>query len=164
MNSLKPLNILFLSTGNAARSIMAEALVRHKGSDRFRARSAGFKPLHDVHPHTLTLLTAGGISTEGLHPKGWKEFLAAWNVVKCDVIVTLSEEARIGSPVWPDNPVRVHWPVDDPLSAEKTDVMEWKFRKCFHLLETRIALLIKSRIAQSPCELLLQMKDIGMVV
>ncbi len=159
-----PLTVLFLSTGNAARSILAEALLRQKGGDRFNARSAGYKSLHAVHPHALALLTAEGVPTDGLHAKGWGEFLAAAHLLKVDVIVTLSEEAQAYSPAWPNNPVRVHWPVDDPLSAEKADVMEWKFRKCFNTLEARIAALVKSRIAQAPCELLLQLKDIGMVV
>jgi arsenate reductase len=164
MNTLKPLNVLFLSTGNAARSILAEALLRQKGGDRFRARSAGFKPLHDIHPYTMGLLMAEGIPTDGLHAKGWSEFVAAANIVTFDVIVTLSEAAKANSPAWPGDVVRVHWPVDDPLSAAKSDVMEWKFRKCFNLLEARIATLVKTKIAQSQSELLLQMKDIGMVV
>lgn len=160
----RPLMVLFLSTGNAARSLLAEGLLRHKGSARFTARSAGFRPLQNSHPQALALLEAEDISTEGLHPKGWGEFLAAAQIVPVDVIVTLSEEARTYCPPWPGDPVRVHWPVDDPLSAEKPDVMEWKFRKCFATLESRIASLVKTRAAQSPMELLLQLKDIGMVV
>jgi protein-tyrosine-phosphatase len=156
--------VLFLSSGNAARSILAESLLRHKGSVRFTARSAGFQPLPDVHPETLALLVDEGIPTEGLHPKNWGEFFAAAQIVPIDVIVTLSEEARSQCPAWPGNPVRAHWPVDDPLSAEKADVREWKFRKCFATLESRIDSLLKTRVAQSPMELLLQLKDIGMVV
>lgn len=163
--TFKPLAVLFLSTGNAARSILAEALLKQKCGSRYRAWSAGQKPLEAVHPHALALLATEGIPTEGLHTKGWGEFLAAAAIVKIDVIVTLSEHARLESPAhWPGEPVRVHWPVDDPLSAEKADVMEWKFRKCFNTLDARIAALSKTRIAQSSCELLLQLKDIGMVV
>ena len=164
MSTAKPLMVLFLSTGNAARSILAEALLRQKGGARFMARSAGYRPLLKIHPHTLSLLEAEGISTDGLHSKGWNEFLAAAHVLKIDVIVTLSEEARLRCPAWLGPPVKVHWLVDDPLSAEKEDVMEWKFRKCFATLESRIAALIKTRAAQSPGELLIQLKDIGMVV
>lgn len=164
MMNARPLMVLFLSTGNAGRSLLAEGLLRQKGSLRFTARSAGFRPLHDAHPETLALLEAEGVATEGLHTKGWGEFLAAAQVVTIDVIVTLSEEARTYCPAWPGNPVRVHWPVDDPLSAEKADVREWKFRKCFATLESRIASLVKTRVAQNPAELLLQLKDIGMVV
>ncbi|MDP9126870.1 MAG: arsenate reductase ArsC [Pseudomonadota bacterium] len=164
MMNTKPLMVLFLSTGNAARSILAEALLRHKGSSRFTARSAGFRSLPAVHPQTLSLLKAEGLSTDGLHSKGWGEFMASAHIIKIDVIVTLSEDARTHCPQWFGNPVRVHWPVDDPLSAEKEDVREWKFRKCFGTLETRIHALLKSRTAQSPMELLMQLKDIGMVV
>jgi protein-tyrosine-phosphatase len=162
-----PLTVLFLSAGNAARSIMAEALLRHIGGGpggRFRARSAGYQPAPNVHPSTLALLKAEGIPTDFLHTKGWGEFVASAHIVKFDVIVTLAEEARQNCPAWPGNPVRVHWPVDDPLAATNPDVMEWKFRKAFATLESRIATFVKSRAAQNPFELLLQLKDIGMVV
>src|ERR1700761_3880574 len=103
----KPFTVLFLSTGNAARSILAEAILRELGSDRFNARSAGFKPLNDVNPHTLALLASEGISINNLHCKGWGEFLASAHVIQMDVIVTLSEEAKVNCPVWPGDPVRV---------------------------------------------------------
>jgi arsenate reductase (thioredoxin) len=160
----KPFTVLFLSTGNAARSILAEALLREHGGERFNARSAGFRPLTDVNPHTLALLASEGISINGLHSKGWGEFLAAAHIIEIDVIVTLSEDARVNCPVWPGDPVRVHWTVDDPLSAEKADVMDWKFKKCFATLEARVSCLIKARLARKREQLLLQLKDIGMVV
>jgi arsenate reductase len=162
--NIKPLNILFVSSGNAARSILAEAILRQKGSARFQARSAGYKPLAHIHSHALQLLSAEGIGIDGLHTKGWNEFFAAARIIKIEVIVTLSEDARQNIPTWPGDPVRVHWAVDDPLSAEKADVMEWKFRKCLNTLEARIDALVRTRVAASPCELFLQMKDIGMVV
>jgi len=161
---LEPLTVLFLSTGNAARSIMAEALLREKGGARLRARSAGYRPLSYVNPHTLALLAAEGISIEGLHSKGWNEFVAASHLLKIDAVVTLSEEARLHCPLWPGNPVRVHWTVDDPLAAEKPDVREWKFRKAFATLDARIDTLIKTRLAPGGGELFLQLKGIGMVV
>jgi len=166
----KPLTILFLSSGNAARGILAEAILRHKcGGHRFTARSAGVNPLPEVSPEALALLTAEGIPVAGLHSKGVAEFLAAAHLVPIDVIVTLSEEARQQCPAWPKTPsggdvVRVHWTVDDPLSVDKADIREWKFRKCFTTLESRITALIKTRIAQNAGELLLQLKDVGMVV
>ena len=161
---MNPLRILFLSTGNAARSVMAEALLNGKGSDRFTARSAGFRPLPAVHAETLALLAAQGIATDGLHTKGWGEFLLAASLVPIDVIVTLSEEARVQCPAWPGNPVKVHWAVDDPLGAARADVREWKFRKCFGTLEARIATLVRSRRTPTPGELFMQLKEIGMVV
>jgi arsenate reductase len=162
---MRPFTVLFLSTGNAARSILAEAILRERGGETFNARSAGQRPLYDVNPHTLALLASEGIAITGLHCKGWGEFLAASHRMPVDVVVTLSEEARANCPVWPDNAVKVHWSVDDPLSADKPDVMEWKYRKTFATLEARISRLIKTRLARSkPEELLLQLKDIGMVV
>jgi arsenate reductase len=158
------LMVLFLSTGNAARSILAEALLRHKGGARFTARSAGYRCLPQVFPQTLAILSGAGIPTDGLHPKGWGEFLASAHFLKPDVIVTLSEEARAYCPTWPDAPVRVHWGVDVPLSAAAPDVQEWKFRKCFATLESRINELIKMRPAQNTAELLLQLKNIATVV
>jgi protein-tyrosine-phosphatase len=161
----KPLTILFVSTGNAARGILAEAIMRHKAGHRFNPRSAGMRPLAEVHPEALALLTAENIPTTGLHTKGIGEFLAAARLVPIHVIVTLSEEAKADCPAqWPGDPVRVHWTVDDPLSSDKADQREWKFRKCFTVLETRIGALIKTKVAQSSSELLLQLKDVGMVV
>jgi len=164
MHTYKPFTVLFLSAGNAARSILAEALLREKGSDRFNPRSAGYRPLSDVNPHTLALLAAEGISINGLHTKGWGEFLASAHILPIDVIVTLSEEAQANCPAWPGDPVRVHWTIDDPLSAEKPDVRDWKFRKCYATLEARIGCLIKTRLARKPEQLLLQLKDIGVMV
>ena len=161
---MKSLLILFLSTGNAARSLMAEALLNAKGSDRFTARSAGYQPLPAPHPDTLALLEAEGFRTESLHTKGWGEFLASAHILKVDVIVTLSEEARLNCPVWPDDPVKVHWTLDDPLGADRADVREWKFRKSFSTLESRINALVRGKLPQTPSELFLQLKDIGMVV
>ena len=90
--------------------------------------------------HALALLALPkGFRSDGLHCKGWGEFLASSSLVPIDVIVTLSEEARVNCPAWPGDVVRVHWSVDDPLSADKPDVMEWKYRKVFATLEARIA-------------------------
>ena len=164
MNETKPLSVLFVSTGNAARSILAEALLRHKGGIKFRARSAGTRPLPELHAMTLATLKAENIPTDGLHAKGWREFLASAHILPIDVVVTLSEEARQTCTIWPVPTVRVHWPVDDPLSAPKDDVMEWKFRKCFSVLETRISALVKTKIVATPDQLLMKFKDLAMVV
>lgn len=168
MPNAPPLTVLFLSTGNAARSIVAEALLRERvgvHGGRFLARSAGTAPEREIHKHTSALLASEGVSLAGLHPKPWQDFYASSSFLPISVIVTLSEAARQECPVdWPGKPVRVHWAVDDPLSATKEDVREWKFRKCFTTLDARISALIKRRTAQSAGELLLQLKDIGMVV
>ena len=125
-----PTTVLFLSTGNAVRGIMAEALLRHHGGVRFEALSAGYSMLPRVDCQTLTLLDAEEISTDGLHTKSWNEYFQSPRSILVDVIVTLSEEARANCPQWPGDPVRVHWPVDDPKAATDDDAREWKLRKC----------------------------------
>jgi arsenate reductase len=156
--------VLFLSTGDAARGIMAEALLRHKGGDRFTALSAGYAMLPGVHNMTAELLKSEGISLDGLHAKGWNEFFNSSRSLLVDVIVTLSEEARAHCPQWPGDPVRVHWPVDDPLASSDEDAREWKFRKCFSTLQNRVDALIKQRKPHNPVELMIQMRSIAAVV
>jgi len=156
--------VLFLSTGNAARGILAEAILRHKGDGRFIAQSAGYDMLPRIEPQILALLAAEAISTDGLHSKGWNQFFQSPQSLLTDVIVTLSEEARSHCPQWPGDPVRVHWPVDDVMAARDLDQREWKLRKCYSVLQTRIDTLIKHRKAQSPVELMFQLRSIAAVV
>lgn len=156
--------VLFLSTGNAARGILAEALLRDKGGQRFTALSAGYKMLPAVDPYALTLLKEAGISTYGLHTKGWQEIFLAPRSLLVDVIVTLSEEARAHCPKWPGDPVRVHWPVEDPLAATDADAREWKFRKCFATLQNRAEGLLKQRTPHSSVELMLNLRSLAAVV
>ncbi len=161
----KALLVLFLSTGNAARSLLAETLLNAKKSSLYCAHSAGTAPLESVPLETKTLLEGAGFDTLKLHPKRWQDFHAANHLVPVDVIVTLSEEAKaVCSPEWPGNPVVTHWALDDPLAATRADVREWKFLKCFSTLEARIEALVKERPARSWAELLLKLRDIGMVV
>lgn len=160
-----PLLVLFVSTGNAARSLIAETILNGKNSEQYRARSAGVAPVEEVHPETKVLLELAGYETRKLHPKKWQDFYAAQSLVPVDVIVTLSPEAQRDLPkVWPGNPLRVHWTLDDPLGADRADVREWKFRKCFSVLENRISTLVRARPAASADQLWLRLKDIGMVV
>lgn len=160
----KPLIVLFLSTGNAARSILAEALLNHKKSDQFIAKSAGFEPFLEVSEETVALLKSHGIDTTNLRSKSWNEFGSLPVSMKPDVVVTLSEEAKQNYPSWLDVPVKTHWTVDNPLSAARADIREWKFRKCFSILETRINTLVRSRPAATPGALFMQFKDLSMVV
>jgi protein-tyrosine-phosphatase len=156
--------VLFLSTGNAARGIFAEALLRHKGGGRFVANSAGFQMLPEIAPQALELLQADGIPTDGLHTKGWAEYFAAPASILVDVIVTLSEEARANCPQWPGDPIRVHWPVDDPFAPSTSDARDWKMRKCYATLQNRVDAMVKQRTAHSQTELMLQLRNISAVV
>jgi len=161
----QPLLVLFVSTGNAARSLVAEALLNARGAGCFRARSAGVFPEEAVHPETKALLAYAGHDVSKIHPKKVQDFYGAASFVKVDIIITLSEEARALCPVdWVGDPVRVHWDVENPLGAERLDQREWKFRKLYATLEARISMLMRYRPASSPMEVLLMLKDIGMVV
>jgi len=156
--------VLFLSTGDAARGILAEGLLRHKGEERFSAISAGYRPLLRTAPQALDLLEADGVCIKGLHPKGWKDFFESPRSILVDVIVTLSEEARANCPHWPGDPVRVHWPVDDPMAASCADECESKFRQCYAVMKNRVDALMKQRAPHSPVELMLQLRGISAVV
>ncbi len=156
--------VLFVSTGNAARSLIAETLLNARENGAYRARSAGVEPLASIHPETKAFLEVAGYETAKLHPKRWEDFRAAAQFVKVDIIVTLSEEARetfFGE--WPEEPVRVHWAVDDPLGAARSDIREWKFRKCFATLDARIRTLVRVRPGLSRSEMLLSLREIGML-
>jgi arsenate reductase len=156
--------VLFLSTGDAARGIMAEALLRACGQDRFTALSAGYKMQPQVAPDALSLLRAEGVSTDGLYTKGWGQIFEAPQSILVDVIVTLSEEARIYCPRWPGDPLRVHWPVDDPMAAADADSRDWKLRKCLATLRNRVDALAKQRTPHSQAERMLQFRSISAVV
>ncbi len=161
----KPLLVLFVSTGNAARSQMAEALLNAKNSDYYRARSAGIAPAEALAPQAIALLENAGCAVSRLHPKRWEDFFTAADYVPVDVIVTLSPESRpIAELPWPGNPVCVHWVVDDPLGALRHEQRDWKFRKCFATLDARINALVRARPATSPCEALLRFKEVGAMV
>ncbi|MDD3030142.1 MAG: arsenate reductase ArsC [Alphaproteobacteria bacterium] len=159
-----PTNVLFLSTGDAARGIMAEALLRHYGEDRFVAFSAGTAILPTVDPRTLSMLDDNGIYPYGFSPKNMMAFFESPRSILVDVIVTLSDEARSLCPEWPGDPVRVHWPVDDPCVAASEDEKDCKFRRCFDILQNRVHTLIKQRTPQSAIELMFQLRSIAAVV
>jgi arsenate reductase len=134
-------NVLFLCTGNSARSILAEQLINHWGSGRFRGYSAGSHPMGVVHPIALQLLRHMGLPAEGLRSKSWEEF-AAPGAPRLDFVFTVCNNAA-GEvcPVWPGQPMTAHWGVDDPAAATGSEAERWlAFRKAFRELETRIRL------------------------
>ena len=159
-----PTTVLFLSTGDAARGIMAEALLRHNAGDRFVAFSAGYAALPKADPRALSLLSENNVISEGLQPKDLMRFFESPRSILVDVIVTLSEEARANCPQWPGDPLRVHWPVDDPCAALTEDERESKFRKCFDILQNRVEALIKQRTPNSAVDLMFQLRSIAAVV
>jgi arsenate reductase (thioredoxin) len=134
-----PLNVLFLCTGNSARSILAEAYLNARGEGRFRAYSAGSRPAGRPNPFALELLKSNGIATDGLRSKSWDEF-AAPGAPKLDFVFTVCDNAA-GEvcPVWPGTPVKAHWGVDDPAAVQGSDDDKRRaFQEAFDRLSSRI--------------------------
>ena len=132
-------NVLFLCTANAARSIMAEAILNKSGHGKFLARSAGSQPAGQVHPRTVGLLQKLGYDTSGLQSKSWRLF-AQPDAPVFDFIFTVSDTAAGESyPVWPGAPMTAHWGVPDPKQAVGTEAeIAHAFNDAFRMLKTRI--------------------------
>jgi len=136
-------NVLFLCTGNSARSIMAEAILNFKGRPTFTAYSAGSHPTGKVRLEALRQLETAHIPTEGLRSKAWDEF-SAGGAPKLDLIITVCDNAANEiCPVWPGKPLTAHWGVPDPASVHGTSAdVERAFREAFSILERRISLFL----------------------
>jgi len=140
-------NVLFLCTGNSARSILAESLLTRWGKGRFRAYSAGSFPKGEVHPMAIDLLRTLELSTAGLRSKSWDEF-AAPGAPEMDFIVTVCDQAA-GElcPIWSGKPVTAHWGVADPAAATGSEQDKRQaFRAAFRVLENRIKLFVSLRV------------------
>lgn len=121
MSADRVYNVLFLCTGNSARSILGEAVLNHVGKGRFRGFSAGSTPKGQVHPLTLQVLEAAGIATEGLRSKPWDEFAKPEAPVMDFVFTVCDDAAGEACPVWPGQPMTAHWGMEDPAAVEGTD-------------------------------------------
>jgi arsenate reductase len=141
-------NVLFLCTGNRARSILAEGILRHKGRPNFRAYSAGSHPSGRVHPQALRQLELAHLPTEGLRSKSWDEF-AKPGAPRMDFVFTLCDSAaRETCPVWPGQPMTAHWGIPDPGNAgENAEELERAFRDAFITLDRRIGLFLSLPLA-----------------
>jgi len=139
--SERVVHILFLCTGNSARSIMAEVILHHLGGARFTASSAGSHPKGTVHPLALATLQSMGLPVDGLRSKSWQEF-ARPDAPPLDLIVTVCDAAAgEACPLWPGKPITVHWGVEDPAAFQGTeDAQRQKFRE--------VALILRRRIEQ----------------
>jgi arsenate reductase len=137
------LNVLFLCTGNSARSILAEAYLNSKGLGHFKAFSAGSHPAGSVSPFALELLRKHRIPTEGLRSKSWDEF-AARGAPKMDFVFTVCDDAAGETcPIWPGQPMSAHWGVDDPARVLGTDEEKRAaFARAFSVLSARINILL----------------------
>lgn len=136
-------NILFLCTGNSARSILAESIVNKTGKGKFRGFSAGSHPKGQVHPIALELLRHLDFPTEGLRSKSWEEF-AAPNGPPLDFVFTVCDNAAgEACPYWAGQPMTAHWGIPDPAAVEGTEVeKKFAFRQAFKAMETRIQLFL----------------------
>lgn len=158
-----PYNVLFLCTGNSARSIIAEVLLNHDGEGRFRAYSAGSFPKGTVHPMALEVLSGLGFSTDGLRSKSWDEFAGA-DAPVFDFIFTVCDNAAGETcPIWPGHPMTAHWGIADPAAVEGAGQRD-AFVEAVRHLRRRIELFLALPI-QSLDKLALarKLKEIGRV-
>jgi len=141
-------HVLFLCTGNSARSIMAEVMLNHFGQGRFTAYSAGSHPKGTVHPLALATMQRMGLPVDGLRSKSWKEF-ARPDAPALDVIVTVCDDAAGAvCPLWPGKPITAHWGVEDPAAFQGTeDAQRQKFHEVALTLRQRIACLLRLPLA-----------------
>jgi arsenate reductase len=144
----RPLNVLFLCTGNSARSIIAEALTNQWGRGKFRGLSAGSHPKGAVHPIALQLLQRMNLPTDGLRSKSWDEF-AAPGAATLDFVFTVCDNAAgEACPYWPGQPMTAHWGVPDPAAVEGSDTEKWlAFRNTFQALDNRIKIFTSLPLA-----------------
>jgi arsenate reductase len=144
----KHYNVLFLCTGNSARSIFAEALLNHRGAKSFRAFSAGSHPTGQVNPHALAQLRAVGLPTEAYRSKSWDEF-ARPNAPRMDFVFTVCDSAAAElCPVWPGQPITAHWGVPDPAAVKGSpEEIQRAFRDAFITLSRRIDLFLSLPLA-----------------
>ena len=140
-------NVLFLCTGNSARSIMAESLLNHWGKGRFHAYSAGSHPKGHVHPLTLATLRRHHLSSAGLRSKNWDEFAAPDGPALHFVFTVCDKAANEVCPVWPGQPMTAHWGIEDPAAVDgPIDFRQRAFDKAFRELDARIKLFTSLRV------------------
>jgi len=159
----KTYNVLFLCTGNSARSILAEVLLNHLGKGRFRAYSAGSFPAGAVNPFAIEILQKSKLPVAGLRSKSWDEF-AAPGAPEFDFVFTVCDNAAgEACPVWPGQPMTAHWGIEDPAAAEGSDEDK---RKAFHIaltqLNRRLSIFISLPVEKlDKLSLKQQLDDIG---
>lgn len=142
-------NVLFLCTGNTARSILAEGILRKDGKGRFNAFSAGSQPKGVVNPYALKTLAEYGYPTEGFRSKSWDEF-ARPGAPEMDFVFTVCDNAAgEACPIWPGQPMTAHWGVEDPAAVDGSDVEKQRaFNLAFRHMKNRIHLLLATPIGR----------------
>ena len=143
-----PYNVLFLCTGNSARSILAEAILNRLGQGRFRAYSAGSHPRGEVHPYALDILRNQNYATDDLRSKNWDEF-AGEGAPEMDFVFTVCDDAANEvCPVWPGQPMTAHWGLPDPAAVEGREaVVRQAFADAMRMLTNRIDIFVNLPLA-----------------
>ena len=143
VSSNQPLNVLFLCTGNSARSIMAEAILNRLGMGKFKGYSAGSHPKGAVNPHTLTVLRKSNFDVSKLRSKSWDEFTSP-DAPKLDFVFTVCDDAaKEACPIWPGQPMTAHWGLPDPAKAQGTEAEQaLAFADAYRMLYQRISILV----------------------
>ena len=163
MPDARKYNVLFLCTGNSARSIIAEAIMNKVGGHRFQAYSAGSHPNGTVNPHAIELLKRLDYKTDGFRSKPWDEFAQAESP-KLDFVITVCDNAA-GEvcPIWPGQPMSAHWGMPDPAAVEGTDVeIALAFAETYRMLNNRISAFYNLKISGlDRLSLQTKMSDIG---
>jgi arsenate reductase len=141
-------NVLFLCTGNSARSIMAEAILNHKGKGMFTAYSAGSRPSGTPRPEAVQQIESAGISTDGLRSKSWDEF-GIPGAPHLDFVFTVCDSAaKEACPYWPGQPITAHWGIPDPAAVNGTlEEIDRAFHDAFVVLDRRIGLFVSLPLA-----------------
>ena len=158
-------NVLFLCTGNTARSILAESILRKDGRGRFNAYSAGSQPKGIINPFALKVLSAAEYPTVGLRSKSWQEFAQPGAPVMDFVFTVCDNAAEETCPVWPGQPMTAHWGIEDPAAVEGTDIQkEAAFVTAFRYLKNRISAFTNLRISSlDSLALGTKLRDIGRI-
>ena len=145
--SERPFNVLFLCTGNSARSVLAEAILRKDGAGRFNVFSAGSQPKGTINPFALKVLEAYGYPAYGYRSKSWDEFAAPGAPVMDFVFTVCDSAAGEACPVWPGQPMTAHWGIEDPAIVEGTDIQkEAAFVLAARYLKNRISIFTNLRL------------------
>ena len=163
MTVARPLNVLFLCTGNSARSIMAEAIINRVGMGKFRGYSAGSMPTGNVHPLALELLNRLNYDTSSARSKSWEEF-SALGAPELDFVFTVCDNAANEvCPFWPGQPISAHWGRPDPVAVEGTEVQRsLAFADTYRMLNNRIGIFTSLPLASlDKISLQWQLDDIG---
>jgi protein-tyrosine-phosphatase len=156
------LNVLFLCTGNSARSIIAEAILNREGAGRFHAFSAGRDPKGEVNPHALQLLAKLNYDVSGFRSKSWEEFMAP-GAPKMDFVFTVCDDAAEACPVFPGQPMSAHWGIEDPARATGTPAeIGFAFSEAYRMLAARISVFVSLPMASlDQLSLQARLKEIG---